>query len=103
MECLNNLINDYELWHDALAVKIPDAQRAFPYKKLVVGLSERISSQMEHKINYIETRSLMKDINLAQTDPIKLLSTRLRLLGVKRNGGATDEPSVDPPPLGLPL
>ena len=25
MECLNNLINDYELWHDALAVKIPDA------------------------------------------------------------------------------
>ena len=25
MECLNNLINDYELWHDALAVMIPDA------------------------------------------------------------------------------
>ena len=56
MECLNNLINDYELWHNALAVKIPDAQRAFAYKKLVVGLSERISNQMEHKINYIETR-----------------------------------------------
>ena len=44
MECLNNLINDYELWHDALAVKIPDAQRAFAYKKLVVGLSERTSN-----------------------------------------------------------
>ena len=29
---------------------------------------------MEHKINYIETRSLMKGINLAQTDPIKLLT-----------------------------
>ena len=33
MKCLNNLINDSELWHDALAVKILDAQRAFSYKK----------------------------------------------------------------------
>ena len=74
MECLNNLINDYELWHDALAVKIPDAQRAFAYKKLVVGLSERIGNQMEHKINYIETRALMKNTNLAQTDPIALIT-----------------------------
>ena len=30
-------------------MKIPDAQRDFAYKKLVVGLSKRISNQMEHK------------------------------------------------------
>ena len=69
------------MWHDALAVKIPDAQRAFSYKKIVVALSERISNQMEHKINHIlhyplhiETRSLLKGTNLANTEPIKLLT-----------------------------
>ena len=115
MECLNNLINDYELWHDALAVKIPDAQRAFAYKKLVVGLSERISNQMEHKINYIETRSLMKGINLAQTDPIALLTKAANIVlndsenleaikaiesGRAFNVGGGFDPRKRPPPGG---
>ena len=70
---------------------------------------------MEHKINYIETRALMKNINLAQTDPIALVTKAANIVlndsenleaikaiesGRAFNVGGGFDPRKRPPPGG---
>ena len=75
MDCLMNCMESYENWADVLDTPVPDAKRAYIFKKWVCDLSKDIKMQMELKLAMLEAKSAAKgnDIAIAKDDPIGLI------------------------------
>ena len=73
MECLMNSMESYENWADVLDTPVPDAKRAYIFKKWVCDLSKDIKMQMELKLAMLEAKSAAKGKDIAKDDPIGLI------------------------------